>query len=387
MILAGDLVPGVKPARVALEGTVLCNLEGPVLTGARSAPLPKAGPALFSTNLPDSPAHFIFSLANNHLMDFGAPGLEATTAFLDGRGDRWLGAGNTEAEARRPLLVQDGSACVGILACCEAQFGCALPNRGGVAEIGPWVYETIRQLQAEADRVIVSVHVALELSPWPSPRQQALFRSFIDTGADLVHGHHAHVPQGWETYGGGLILYGLGNFLVDPAPWTLPNTRWSLVSEPDWSRRPVGLRVRTFAVTEEDGVITVSEEPPGTRDDYLQQCNTPLVNPTLLAALFQENAVRLFYYNYGPYLGFPLQLPPRPGWRLLLRQFLGKTPPRVVSRHDLLLWFHLFACQSHREAIAEALGVLGGELPDLRTAETARLADVLMPWSVGVVPA
>ena len=28
-------------------------------------------------------------------------------------------------------------------------------------------------------------------------------------------GHHAHVLQGWGTYGQGVIVYGLGNFVFD----------------------------------------------------------------------------------------------------------------------------------------------------------------------------
>ena len=36
----------------------------------------------------------------------------------------------------------------------------------------------------------------------------------IDAGADIVHGHHSHIPQGYERYNGGFICYGLGNLLV-----------------------------------------------------------------------------------------------------------------------------------------------------------------------------
>ena len=35
----------------------------------------------------------------------------------------------------------------------------------------------------------------------------------IDAGANLVIGHHPHVPQGLEAYGYGLIFYSLGNFV------------------------------------------------------------------------------------------------------------------------------------------------------------------------------
>ena len=38
--------------------------------------------------------------------------------------------------------------------------------------------------------------------------------------------------------------------------------------------------------------------------------------------------------------------------------------------HDKLLWYHLFACESHKYAIETALGVLGGEIMDMRTEST-----------------
>jgi poly-gamma-glutamate synthesis protein (capsule biosynthesis protein) len=38
-------------------------------------------------------------------------------------------------------------------------------------------------------------------------------KACIDAGADIVIGSHAHVVQGIEYYNGGMIFYGLGNFL------------------------------------------------------------------------------------------------------------------------------------------------------------------------------
>ena len=35
---------------------------------------------------------------------------------------------------------------------------------------------------------------------------------------------------------------------------------------------------------------------------------------------------------------------------------------------------------------ATALGILSGEIEDLRTKQTSKLADKMMPWSVGIVP-
>jgi poly-gamma-glutamate synthesis protein (capsule biosynthesis protein) len=40
-------------------------------------------------------------------------------------------------------------------------------------------------------------------------------RSLIDAGADIVVGHHPHVPQGIEEFNGKLIFYSLGNFVFN----------------------------------------------------------------------------------------------------------------------------------------------------------------------------
>jgi poly-gamma-glutamate synthesis protein (capsule biosynthesis protein) len=60
---------------------------------------------------------------------------------------------------------------------------------------------------------IVMIHGGFEWHTEPSRAQVALYRSFVDAGADLVLGHHSHVVQGLEAYNGGLIAYSLGNFV------------------------------------------------------------------------------------------------------------------------------------------------------------------------------
>ena len=37
----------------------------------------------------------------------------------------------------------------------------------------------------------------------------------IDSGADIIHGHHPHVLQPSETYQNKPIFYSLGNFIFD----------------------------------------------------------------------------------------------------------------------------------------------------------------------------
>ena len=63
-----------------------------------------------------------------------------------------------------------------------------------------------------ADLIITSCHWGIEGDYYPNNYQKKLGHKLIDAGADVVIGHHPHVPQGIEEYKGKLIVYSLGNF-------------------------------------------------------------------------------------------------------------------------------------------------------------------------------
>ncbi len=400
MILVGDWAPGIKQVRLTNSTTtiVLGNMEGPILPCEHSLrKLPKAGPSLFSCQLPLGNNQFIFSLANNHIMDYGLFGLDETIKSINKNGFKACGAGNNIDDARRPIIIKDEGIQVGIIACCEAQFGVARPNSPGVAEFGPWVHHTIRDLRHTVDAVVVSCHAAIEDSPWPSPYIRDLYRSFIDAGATVVHGHHSHIPQGYEAYDDGVIFYGMGNFAVDPDQWrSYPNATWSLAAKIDFSFKPVHWQQLTFEIRDQpDSEEIVIKESTAAEQEihdlYLTICNRPFANPDLLEALWQEVALRA-YFNYGAkYMG--ISASPNSGFlaqaKVCLSTFKSVFFNIIASfRHrqnDYLLRYHLFACESHRQMLTTALGVLSGEINDQRTEETRRLVDGMMPWSVGVL--
>jgi len=244
------------------------------------------------------------------------------------------------------------------------------------------------------DRVIVSVHGGVEDSPWPSPFSREAYRSLIDSGATLVHGHHSHVPQGYEAYGDGVIFYGLGNFAVDPDKWQgYPNGMWSLAAVVDVASTPVQWRALTLEIRQEpgSGAIRVEESRPEEgvqRRRYLELCTRPLGEPDLFAALWQEVALRGYLHYGAKYMGFAEE--PALGRRQQVRRGAQMVRRAIVNpvasasrpkRADYLLWHVMLACESHREMLATALGVLGGEIEDARTEESRRLADEMMPWS------
>jgi len=370
----------------------VANLETP-LAGAAMA-RPKAGPTLRGDvrtlrMLSSRFEQMCLSLANNHIMDYGESGMMQTIEECRRLGIPVVGAGRDLQEARRPLRLDCGGVRIGMLGCCETQFGIASSSRGGVAPTGPGLCALIRSLRSEVDVVVVSIHGASEMCPWPSPDWQALLRSFVDAGAQIVHGHHSHVPQGYELYNGGHIFYGLGNFFVDPSDWDgQPNTLWSVVAECEVadgyvtsSVHPIDVRVAGREVQ----VRRVEDAEYQRKAGYLERCNVPLSDTPLLTGLWQEVALRAYMQWYRDWLKFdPPHVVGRPGFgdqiksiaKCVRRGLAGSGP---ATKSEMLLWYHLFACQSHRDAIVTALGVLSGEIEDLRTSEIGRLVDEMMP--------
>ena len=159
----------------------------------------------------------IVSLGNNHTADYGRDGVLDTLAALDAAGVRHAGAGMDELEARTPVLTEVNGLRIAFLsynAILEATF--AGPTSAGVAYGSEAnVRHDVAYWKARSDVVIVALHAGTEYTDAPNGTQLAVARAAVESGAALVLGHHPHVLQGWGTYGDGVIVYSLGNFVFD----------------------------------------------------------------------------------------------------------------------------------------------------------------------------
>lgn len=66
--------------------------------------------------------------------------------------------------------------------------------------------------------IVANYHWGDENSYTPNTLQKRMAHFAIDSGVDLVIGHHPHVLQGLEVYKGRNIVYSLGNFCFGGAP-------------------------------------------------------------------------------------------------------------------------------------------------------------------------
>lgn len=70
----------------------------------------------------------------------------------------------------------------------------------------------IKSLKSENYIVVINFHWGKEGSYYPIDSQKIIAHHAIDSGADLIIGHHPHVIEGIEQYKDRLIFYSLGNF-------------------------------------------------------------------------------------------------------------------------------------------------------------------------------
>jgi poly-gamma-glutamate synthesis protein (capsule biosynthesis protein) len=164
-------------------------------------------------------------LANNHVLDWGAAGLEETLATLHALGISTAGAGRDAAQAEAPARLP-GNLVVfafGMKSAGVPADWAAAPDRPGVSFLSDLSLQTTNALadrilraKRAGDITLVSVHWGANWGYEVSHPRRSFARRLIDAGAaDLVHGHSSHHPGALEIHRDRLILYACGDLIND----------------------------------------------------------------------------------------------------------------------------------------------------------------------------
>ncbi|NLX83921.1 MAG: CapA family protein [Clostridiales bacterium] len=139
-------------------------------------------------------------IGNNHVMDYGPQGFESTRQALEDHHIPWFGS--VRGYPAHYIFEKDGIK-IGFFGTLPAYF---LQSREELSQ-------TIATLKDAGCEVIVGViHAGTEYS-WTRDRtQHRMARWMVNNGADLIIGHHPHIPQGMDIMGHASVLYSLGNF-------------------------------------------------------------------------------------------------------------------------------------------------------------------------------
>ncbi len=155
------------------------------------------------------------TLANNHILDYGIDAMKETMLNLKNNHVQYFGAGMNKKEALQEApFYFDGItyAFVGFSATFPEEFWATDTSAGTAFPYDSDVENTVNQLSSLFDVTIVSFHWGAEKMEFPKDYQVELAHLCIDSGADMVIGHHPHVIQGVELYINKPIFYSLGNF-------------------------------------------------------------------------------------------------------------------------------------------------------------------------------
>ena len=129
------------------------------------------------------------------------------------------------------IIVEEKGTKIGILAFSrvipDAKWYATKNRAGLVSGYDPYVNEMtkrIAEMKKEVDIVVLSIHWGVERSTTPRKQEINLAEKAIDSGADIVVGHHPHVLQGIQVYKGKPIFYSLGNFVFNSGSKAGTNT-------------------------------------------------------------------------------------------------------------------------------------------------------------------
>lgn len=158
------------------------------------------------------------SIANNHIWDYGADAVRDTLIIVKNAGIGIVGGGADYSEAHKPPIKDVKGTKVAFLGYTDL-ISSTLGLKTSKPAIAYLNLEQaiidIKEARKLADFVVISLHWGNEYETTHNPNQEKVAKALIDAGAQLIIGHHPHVVQPVEEYGGGYIAYSLGNFVFD----------------------------------------------------------------------------------------------------------------------------------------------------------------------------
>lgn len=263
LLITGDLMVG-EDTRPDRDRTVKCvrklidyfNVDGAL--GNLEVPLTERGyPAdkILPWRSPPSTASdlrkmgfTIVSLATNHALDYGEDGLLDTMEALNTNGIMWSGAGKDIKQALTPAVIRMADKTkVSIFS-----LSCTLPVNSAAGEARPGVaplrirtlYEIdqkmlqerpgfplyprtepvvedmqrichlIRNVREQGYIPLVSMHWGVPFQKDLAEYQRPVSASLVESGCNLIIGHHPHTIHAIELIQGIPVLYSLGNFIM-----------------------------------------------------------------------------------------------------------------------------------------------------------------------------
>lgn len=331
----------------------IVNFEFPIVSGDYHVAIKKCGPNLKGT---EKSVEFLKSagfkactLANNHILDWGASAALYTKEVLEKAGISTVGFGSDNIEANRTLYYTKGNETLAIINCCEHEFSVTEKDEPGANALDPIIqYYAIKEAKKKADYVIVIAHAGIEMLQLPTTEMVKNYHFFIDSGADVVVNHHQHCYSGIEKFKGKFIFYGLGNFLFD---WEgKRDSSWNegVAVTFDLDHNDITYTLHCYTQCNEEPIVKIHNERGFTFSKYslieLQKVITCEKELEKLLNEFYKNNCGSEWLKLEPYKGY-----------LSSRLFAHGLLPSTLTMTKVTELLNRISCESHRERIVFAL--------------------------------
>lgn len=341
-----DFLPFIKESDVAIT-----NLEAPLSNYNKA--IQKTGPAIKA--LPKTAkglkyAGFnLLTLANNHIMDFGAQGLNDTLKELEKEEIENLGAGKNFEDAQKTFLKEIKGLKLAFLNFAENEWATTQGNEPGANPLNPVSnFYSIKEAKEKADFVFVIVHGGYEMYSLPSPRIKETYRFFIEAGASAVIGHHTHVMSGYEVYKNCPIFYSLGNFVFDNPKNKDPRWNKGIAVQFSTSDEKLSFEVIPYSQNEEKpGIHLLLEAEKAQVEAELKRLNEVILDDKKLEEEFEkycQKVGKLYDYYLEPHSNKYLSFLQR-----------KKILPSFLSKKKRLLFKNLIRCEAHRDVVLKII--------------------------------
>jgi len=332
----------------------IVNLEAPLTTDEPKNKILKTGPHLRMSE--DTVMPYLkqlkidaVTLANNHILDYGATGLHDTFESLKRNKIDYVGAGNNLNEATQPLTLEKDGMRIAILNFCENEWSIAEEEKPGANPMD--IIDNANQIKSAKtnhDKVICIIHGGHEYYHLPSPRMQKQYRFYVDNGADVIVGHHTHCISGYEVYNNVPIIYSLGNFLF---------TKQS--NHNSWYKGIViklaiekNITFSLFMISQDikSYIIDIEYNKKNNyTNNFINEINGIIDNPEILTEKWNNyiNSKQKVYINYlSPVNGLHNKY---------LRALFQKIGLKFISLQYLLYLTNIIRCQAHRDLLENTL--------------------------------
>jgi len=233
LLALGDINLGRKVGQLILKGKtdypfekfgdvlkraeiVFANLECPVTDQNGETQSPKSNIVFCAP--PEAAATLrragitVVSTANNHAFDYGLKGIQETIKFLNQDSISFTGTAADPGEGFTPVIIERGNIRFGIIAYTQT-VNMIRGTKSGLISVfdSARAKREISVLKTNVDFVLASYHGGDEYRDVLGKFAERQMKLLADFGADVVFGHHPHVPQGIEKYHGCLMFHSLGN--------------------------------------------------------------------------------------------------------------------------------------------------------------------------------